>query len=57
MKVLCIRLFQDRGDLTATMTPDPDESRVRYRRTQSVTRAEEISGKELRQRRSQPDKP
>lgn len=33
------------------------ESKVRLRRTKSVTRAEEISTKELKQRRAQPDKP
>lgn len=33
------------------------DSRVRYRRAQSVTRAEEITTKQSKQRRSQPDKP
>uniref|UniRef100_A0A2M4A5P5 O-acyltransferase n=1 Tax=Anopheles triannulatus TaxID=58253 RepID=A0A2M4A5P5_9DIPT len=34
-----------------------EENKVRYRRTQSVTRAEEITKKESVQRKSQPDKP
>lgn len=39
-------------------TEAADESgKVRYRRTQSVTRAEEITDKQQKQRRSQPDKP
>ena len=33
------------------------ETKVRYRRTQSVTRAEEITKKERTQRYAQPDKP
>lgn len=41
----------------ARMSHDTDESKVRYRRTQSVTRAEEITKKESNQRKSQPDKP
>lgn len=39
------------------MSHDTDDNKVRYRRTQSVTRAEEITKKETNQRRSQPDKP
>ncbi|XP_035916693.1 diacylglycerol O-acyltransferase 1 isoform X1 [Anopheles stephensi] len=34
-----------------------EENKLRYRRTQSVTRAEEITKKESEQRKSQPDKP
>lgn len=41
----------------ATMTTETDENRLRYRRTQSVTRAEEITNKEQKQRKLQPDKP
>lgn len=33
------------------------EKKTRYRRTQSVTRAEEITTKEEKQRKGQPDKP
>ncbi|XP_064535216.1 diacylglycerol O-acyltransferase 1 [Drosophila montana] len=33
------------------------EKKLRYRRTQSVTRAEEITNKEAKQRKAQPDKP
>lgn len=33
------------------------EKKSRYRRTQSVTRAEEITTKEEKQRKKQPDKP
>lgn len=33
------------------------EKKTRYRRTQSVTRAEEITTKEEKQRQKQPDKP
>lgn len=33
------------------------EKKLRYRRTQSVTRAEEISNKEEKQRRAQPGRP
>lgn len=33
------------------------EKKQRYRRTQSVTRAEEIQSKEEKQRKEQPDKP
>ena len=33
------------------------EKKTRYRRTQSVTRAEEITTKEEKQRKEQPDKP
>lgn len=33
------------------------EKKSRYRRTQSVTRAEEITTKEEKQRKEQPDKP
>lgn len=36
---------------------DAGTDKVRRRRTRSVTRAEEISTKQQRQRRSQPDKP
>lgn len=36
---------------------ESDENKLRYRRTQSVTRAEEITTKEEKQRRVQPDKP
>lgn len=32
------------------------EKKLRYRRTQSVTRAEEISNKEAKQRKAQPDR-
>lgn len=39
------------------MTVEGEESKIRYRRAQSVTRAEEITTKEEKQRRSQPDKP
>lgn len=39
------------------MSHESEESKIRYRRTQSVTRAEEITDKETKQRRSQPDKP
>lgn len=39
------------------MSHESEESKIRYRRTQSVTRAEEITTKETKQRRSQPDKP
>ncbi|XP_053693827.1 diacylglycerol O-acyltransferase 1 [Sabethes cyaneus] len=39
------------------MSNETEENKVRYRRTQSVTRAEEITKKETKQRRSQPDKP
>lgn len=39
-----------------TDTEDNGSDKVR-RRTRSVTRAEEISTKQQRQRRSQPDKP
>lgn len=41
----------------STMVVDHEESRTRYRRTQSVTRAEEITSSENKQRKSQPDKP
>lgn len=34
-----------------------DGSKLRFRRTQSVTRAEEITTQEKKQRNSQPDKP
>lgn len=33
------------------------ETKLRLRRTQSVTRAEEITDQEQKQRKSQPDKP
>lgn len=33
------------------------DNTLRYRRTKSVTRAEEITTKEQKQRKSQPDKP
>ncbi|XP_055594217.1 diacylglycerol O-acyltransferase 1 [Uranotaenia lowii] len=36
---------------------ETEETRVRYRRTQSVTRAEEITQQESKQRKKQPDKP
>lgn len=41
------------------MTPGDsgNEVRSRLRRTQSVTRAEEITDHEQKQRKSQPDKP
>lgn len=39
------------------MTTETDDKRVRYRRAKSVTRAEEITTNEQKQRRSQPDKP
>ncbi|XP_055376424.1 diacylglycerol O-acyltransferase 1 [Condylostylus longicornis] len=39
------------------MATDQEESKLRFRRTQSVTRAEEITTKEQKQRKSQPDKP
>lgn len=39
------------------MTSDTEENPSLRRRTRSETRAEEISTKQLRQRRSQPDKP
>lgn len=43
------------------MAPPTDSSgselRMRLRRTQSVTRAEEIVDQEQKQRKSQPDKP
>jgi diacylglycerol O-acyltransferase 1 len=38
-------------------TTDSEENKLRLRRTQSVTRAEEITTKEQKQRNSQPDKP
>lgn len=34
-----------------------DDHRLRYRRTQSTTRAEEITNHEQKERQSQPDKP
>lgn len=39
--------------------PDTEDAKdkLRYRRTKSVTRAEEITQKERTQRRSQPDRP
>lgn len=40
-----------------TETEEPKENSLRYRRTKSVTRAEEITTKEEKQRKSQPDKP
>lgn len=39
------------------MTSDAEEKALRYRRAQSVTRAEEITEKEKKARKSQPDKP
>lgn len=39
------------------MSHESEEKKIRYRRTQSVTRAEEITTKETKQRKSQPDKP
>lgn len=40
------------------MTMDLEqEIRIRYRRTKSVSRAEDLQKKEARVRRSQPDKP
>lgn len=36
---------------------EEDSNKIRYRRTQSVTRAEEITTQEQKQRKSQPDKP
>ncbi|XP_058823362.1 diacylglycerol O-acyltransferase 1 [Topomyia yanbarensis] len=39
------------------MSHDNEDNKLRYRRTQSVTRAEEITDKESKQRKSQPDKP
>lgn len=42
------------------MTPNEqngDENKLRFRRTQSETRAEEITNKEEKQRRVQPDRP
>lgn len=41
----------------STMVSDSDDQRTRYRRTQSVTRAEEITNHEQKKRKSQPDKP
>lgn len=38
------------------MTVEIEESKIRYRRAQSVTRAEEITFKQLKQRKLQPDK-
>lgn len=40
-----------------TMTSENEDNRLRFRRTQSVTRAEEITNNEQKQRKSQPDKP
>jgi len=41
-----------------SMTSDVEqEIRVRYRRTKSVSRAEDLQKEEARVRRSQPDKP
>jgi hypothetical protein len=39
------------------MSPTDSNGDVRLRRTQSVTRAEEITDQEQKQRKSQPDKP
>lgn len=39
------------------MTNETDEKALRYRRAQSVTRAEEITEKEKKARKSQSDKP
>ncbi|CAO1309476.1 unnamed protein product [Diamesa serratosioi] len=36
---------------------EEDSDKIRYRRTQSVTRAEEITTQQQKQRKSQPDKP
>lgn len=39
------------------MVSEAEDNRLRLRRTQSVTRAEEITNTEQKQRKSQPDKP
>ncbi|KAL1400063.1 hypothetical protein pipiens_002111 [Culex pipiens pipiens] len=39
------------------MSHESEEKKIRYRRTQSVTRAEEITTKTTKQRKLQPDKP
>jgi hypothetical protein len=42
------------GDVSSESS---DEKKLRLRRTQSVTRAEEIHEQEAKQRKAQPDKP
>ncbi|XP_030384598.1 diacylglycerol O-acyltransferase 1 [Scaptodrosophila lebanonensis] len=52
-----IDLRQYRKVLDKDENGNGGEKKLRYRRTQSVTRAEEITTKEEKQRKAQPDKP
>lgn len=46
-----------RSSTATTTTTEGNGGRVKYRRTRSVGRAEEITKEENKQRRSQPDRP
>lgn len=56
---MCVKQSESEGVLESKMTnsSSTDHEGLRLRRTQSVTRAEEIQAVEQKIRKSQPDKP